>query len=738
MKRKLLILSDWYPPSYKAGGPVQSVYRIAQLLNNQFNVSVITTNKDLNGEVVVNSELSDQWIEQDGVQVWYSSSRNSFVKLKGIIASLQPQSIYINGLFTNSFKLLQLWLVRKYRGKIIIGVRGMLKPSAFKFHQYRKKGYLYLLQFFGLNRKVLFHATTSSETSDIKNTLGNEVSVVEIANIPYQFKEIPSSTKTTPLKLVFASRIHPIKNLKLALECLSQTEYPVDFDIIGVVDDEGYYKECLKHIKTLPKNIKVNIVNGLNHADLMKRIQDKDVYILPTLGENFGHSIYEALSAGLPVIISDQTPWRNLKESQAGFDIPLDQSEAFTAAIEKFCLMDNSEFSTWRLGARKLAEDFIQEQDYLNQYSELFRSYKKVGLVSPLPLTRYKGGISVFTNKILAETNDFKQEGVQLIHLNTCVIPRTNESSGRVNLINFRNYIRFLWKTYRSIQRNDIRQLHVHSSTGFSLLKDTFTGWLFSKLLSTQNILNIHYAEKESIFYKNWGYKLSKYFIKNGFREVIVLGQDIKQLFVEIGFPKDKIHILSYFHRKSLAARINKQPIERVSLLFLGSLDERKGVLDVLEALCEVPDSNWSLNIAGQFITSAFEADFMNSSSYARLKHKINLLGYIDGVAKEELLQASDILVLPSHGEGLPVSILEALFYDVAIITSNVGANKEHLNDICNLLEPGNISQLAEELNRAISDSVYLNERKKQGKSLSENYTFTAYKKEIIPIYQEL
>jgi glycosyltransferase involved in cell wall biosynthesis len=57
--------------------------------------------------------------------------------------------------------------------------------------------------------------------------------------------------------------------------------------------------------------------------------------LFPTLGENYGHVICEALNAGCPVLISNQTPWRNLQEKGVGWDFPLEEEERFTATLQQ-------------------------------------------------------------------------------------------------------------------------------------------------------------------------------------------------------------------------------------------------------------------------------------------------------------------------------------------------------------------------------------------------------------------
>lgn len=57
---------------------------------------------------------------------------------------------------------------------------------------------------------------------------------------------------------------------------------------------------------------------------------------MPTQGENYGHVFIEALSSGTPILLSDQTPWRNLKDKGIGWDIPLARKDRFIHALQAF------------------------------------------------------------------------------------------------------------------------------------------------------------------------------------------------------------------------------------------------------------------------------------------------------------------------------------------------------------------------------------------------------------------
>ena len=101
---------------------------------------------------------------------------------------------------------------------------------------------------------------------------------------------------------------------------------------------------------------------------------------MPTLGENFGHSILEALAASLPVLISDQTPWRDLEMRKAGFDLPLGDRDQFTVAIDKLAVMNGKEFETWRISARSEAQNWLQNSDAVEANRLLF--HRALGMTS--------------------------------------------------------------------------------------------------------------------------------------------------------------------------------------------------------------------------------------------------------------------------------------------------------------------------------------------------------------------
>ena len=98
-----------------------------------------------------------------------------------------------------------------------------------------------------------------------------------------------------------------------------------------------------------------------------------DFYIQPSKSENFGHSIFEAFNYGVPVIISDQTPWLDLESRKAGWDVDLEDPGALSSAIEKALGLSDEEYREWQSGARKVAEEYMANNDFRSQYQNLFK-----------------------------------------------------------------------------------------------------------------------------------------------------------------------------------------------------------------------------------------------------------------------------------------------------------------------------------------------------------------------------
>jgi glycosyltransferase involved in cell wall biosynthesis len=167
-----------------------------------------------------------------------------------------------------------------------------------------------------------------------------------------------SGKKPGQLRAVFISRFSPKKNLSGALKMLAGVLGDVSFDLYGPKEDLEYWDECQGLIAALPPNIRVRYCGEIEHERVARVFSEYDLFLFPTLGENYGHVISEALASGCPVLISDQTPWRNLEAEGVGWDIPLGDTERFRSVLQQ-CVDGDDE---WIAALASRAQDYAAKR----------------------------------------------------------------------------------------------------------------------------------------------------------------------------------------------------------------------------------------------------------------------------------------------------------------------------------------------------------------------------------------
>jgi glycosyltransferase involved in cell wall biosynthesis len=140
------------------------------------------------------------------------------------------------------------------------------------------------------------------------------------------------------------------------------------------------------------------------------------------------------------------------------------------------------------------------------------------------------------------------------------------------------------------------------------------------------------------------------------------------------------------------------------NILFLGLIGPRKGTFDLIRAFASVvkrhPNARLIIGGNGQ----VEEATRLVQS--LGIQDRVELVGWVNGKEKERLLRKSSIYVLPSYNEGLPMSVLEAMAANLAVVTTRVGGIPELITTGTNglLIEPGDEETMAQHMDTLLSD----------------------------------
>lgn len=370
----LLVTVPNYLPGYKAGGAIRTVSAMCRQLQDDFRFKILTSDRDAGDDSPYSGIRQDAWVSRPEAEVQYLSPRRRGVAgLRRALASASPDLLYLNGVYHPVFVLRPLLLRRLGLipdTPVIVAARGHLSPGAMAVKAWRKRLYIHFLRICRLLDGAVFQASDALERREIRKVLPD--SDVRVApNVTPRTRAVDGHAEeraflrkdTGSLRAIFLSRISPEKNLLGALKASRQVSKSLTLSVVGPVGDERYWDECRRYIETLPSRIEVVYHGAVAHEEVTDTLQDHHLFFLPSRSENYGHVIREALEAGRPVLISDQTPWRGLEDSGAGWICPVSDTECLSRRL-KYCVeMTHDEFEERCRAARSYAADARKQRD---------------------------------------------------------------------------------------------------------------------------------------------------------------------------------------------------------------------------------------------------------------------------------------------------------------------------------------------------------------------------------------
>lgn len=374
---RVLLFTDWFYPGFMAGGTIRSAYNLVDALKNRHEFSIVTRNTDYTSARPYESVQSDAWnLLPNGMRVFYGSrSGLAYGALSGLIGREQFDVAYFNGLYSPRLTLMPLLITERRAKKTVLAPRGMAAPSSIAVKSWKKRPFLFWLKNSRLIGATRFHASSELEAGHIRKIFGGGADIKIAPDLPG--KAMGSSVlreekRPGSLRLISVARISPEKNLLFALQVLRRVRAQVRFDVFGPVYDSSYWKKCLALIGRLPGNIDCRYRGVLAPEQVAARLGESHFLFLASRGESFGHAIMESLACGVPVLISDQTPWRDLLADKSGRDIRLDNPAEFTRFIEQAAAMDAASYAAWTRGALGRARAFAEDPHLVERSRALF------------------------------------------------------------------------------------------------------------------------------------------------------------------------------------------------------------------------------------------------------------------------------------------------------------------------------------------------------------------------------
>lgn len=376
---KILCICDYFLPGFLGGGPVTTLANMRRQLSEQVTLSIFTRDRDLGASAQYSNIIVNRWIETSDGPIYYASP--IFFGSIGVIKAFNNKNfdlIYLNSFFSLKASILPLLSLLKLKPEIpiILAPRGEFSDAALSIKSLKKKAYLKIVKHFDLYRDIYWHASTKIEAEDIKRIFPKSkdrilVAADPVLSEPYHPASPRLKKECGRLRMVFVSRISPIKNLDGLIKILTTVSLPVHLDIFGPIEDEIYWNYCTKLIENLPLHIQVVFRGILSPDSVSSAFHKYELFAFPTRGENFGHVVFESLRAGTPVLVSDQTPWVNDDDGAVSV-IPLHDTTGWRKAIEKAALSTVEEHDRLRNTAQRYAIRYAKEADTKRANLDIF------------------------------------------------------------------------------------------------------------------------------------------------------------------------------------------------------------------------------------------------------------------------------------------------------------------------------------------------------------------------------
>jgi glycosyltransferase involved in cell wall biosynthesis len=260
--------------------------------------------------------------------------------------------------------------------------------------------------------------------------------------------------------------------------------------------------------------------------------------------------------------------------------------------------------------------------------------------------------------------------------------------------------------------------LHLHMAECGSVLRKGMLIWL-ARLLRVPTVVHVHAAEFVD-FYAALPRVLQR-LVSATLRcatRCIVLGTTYREYFINV-VALDPRRVEIVFNGVPDPDVQRPEPRRATcELLFAGVLNERKGLQDLLTALASerLRQAPWHLSIAG----NGDDAPFRKQSEMSGLADKVTFLGWLPPPKMHDLFAASDVLVLPSRNEGLPMVIVEAMASGLAVISTPVGSIGDAVLEGVNglLVPPKDVDALATALATVIEDPEVRRRMGREGRDL--------------------
>ena len=242
-------------------------------------------------------------------------------RLSEQVDAWNPDLIHLRGLWRQPSLTCLQWKINNPNKALIVQTAGMLEPWARSRKRFLKSAYYSLFEHQLLKICDKVHATSPREMQTLVE-MGVEPSkcflVEEGVFLPSQESSF-SLSESRIRKLLFLSRLHPVKGIELLLDAWAMLRPRGWVCQIAGMGHPSYVHKLKEKTSCLHLLDSVFFLGPLAGKAKKKIFSEADAFVLPSYSESFGIAIAEAMSWGLPIITTTKTPWNVIDDCDMGW-----------------------------------------------------------------------------------------------------------------------------------------------------------------------------------------------------------------------------------------------------------------------------------------------------------------------------------------------------------------------------------------------------------------------------------
>lgn len=351
----VLFVCEHFAPAERAGGGARVLVNTVARLGGRFRFAVVTRDHDFGDRRPFGDPPSHAWVRVGLAEVYYAPDRDlTLRRLLALVRAADPAVVYLNSLFSVlAIRILLLRRLGLLGGRsVVVAPEGELGAGAIATRSTRKHVYLRLARAAGMFRGVLWKAASAPEAELVRAWFGEREPVTIAASLsppPSSPKPAGGAPSGGPrggpgeLEMLFVSRLGPKKNLLFLLTALRGARAPIHLGIAGPIADPAYWRRCEQALARLPSNVRITLYGALPPESVPDLLARFDVFALPTLDENYGYVVLEALTAGCFLLLSPHTPWSDIERAGVGQILSVTDPALWCAAIEALAVRPQAE-----------------------------------------------------------------------------------------------------------------------------------------------------------------------------------------------------------------------------------------------------------------------------------------------------------------------------------------------------------------------------------------------------------